>query len=444
MKLTVLIPRTETDKKVAEILKRYVLTGLVRPFILYELPEQAIWVDESANPEYSSLNNLIAEIEGCDLIRYICYSTSSEPVDPDYISRVVDMRRAMSRRDLEAVFGGVFACQSSEQLPHELFGVHNRYFDYNLVVLPEDSLGEKNSPTLSISSAGRRDELVANTLGIVGGLWWWLDGAPVDSMQHAGEGDLQRIRLTKATCRMTKSKDLVTEAIDNVLSGDGKRLLPRECVAHGQPERAIEELHNVLVPTGQVSPIGFSYRPFKKHGPPPKTKLSILQALKLFFEELMAELQNVLASIPQALKAALRRRFRKIEEGMERVVADQTFGGDSQIIVGVRDTTDVDLIMDQATRCRELDQLPDLGNFRAFPTPKVWTTLTAAVVAAADGGEIPEALRSWKGLEWHERRAVIEDLDMLAPDLRHEVVESAIRPHDVQIIRAVLGSANGK
>ena len=443
MKVTVLIPRTESDIEVADILKRFVSTGLMRPFILYDLPDQGIWIDKSENPEYSSFNNLIAEIEGCDLIRYIFYTASSEPVDPEYTSGVAEMRRTMSRRDLRTVFGGVYTCQSDEQLSTELFGAHNRYFDYNLVVPPEDSLGEKNSPVLSIKSTSRRDEILANTLGTVGGLWWWIDVTPIDSMQHAGEGDLQRVRLAKTTCRMTKSKDLVTEVIYNVLSGDGKRLLPRECVAHGQPQRAIDELHQALVPVGRVSPIGFSYRPFKRPEPPEKTRLGVLQALRLFGRELVTEMRNVLASVPQTLMATFKRRIRKIEKGVERVVTDQTFGSDSRIIVGVSDTTDVSLMMDQATRCRELDQLPDLGNFRAYPTPKVWSTLTAMLISAADGGETPEALSPWKGLEWHDQRAVIEDLHLLAPDLRSVADESAIRPHDVQTIQAILTSANG-
>ena len=442
MKLTVLIPRTENDKRVAEILKRYVSTGLMRPFILYELSDRGVWIDQSEDPEYSSLSNLISEIDGCDLIRYICYSATDEEVDSDYLTDVAEIRRSMSSPDFETVFGSVYSCQSDERLPYGLFGAHNRYFDYNLVVVPEDSLGETNSPTVSIDSASRVDEVVANALGIVGGLWWWLDESPLDSAQHAGEGDLQRVRLTRATCRMVKSKDLVTEAVHNVLSGDGKRLLPRECVAHGQPERAINELHSVLAPPGKVSPIGFSYRHFPSPAPPAKERLGIIQALKLFGAELVVEIRTVLTAIPQMLKASVRRRLRRIEEGVGRVVTDQTFGTESAIIVGVKDTTDVGLIMDQAMRCRELDQLPDLGNFRAVGTPKVWRTLTTAIISAADGGEIPEALKSRDGLEWHEQRAVIEELDLLVPDLRSEIGDSMIRPHDVQTIRAILSAAD--
>ena len=92
---------------------------------------------------------------------------------------------------------------------------------------------------------------------------------------------------------------------------------------------------------------------------------------------------------------------------VEDMVSDQTFGRDSKIMVGVRDTNDVYLLMDQAARCRELDQIPDLGNYRAVSTPRVWTALMNSVISAADGGDYPAPLK-WKGLEWHERRAVIE------------------------------------
>ncbi len=446
MKLTVLIPRTENDKRVVEILKRYVSTGLMRPFILYELPDRGVWIDQSEDPEYSSLYNLIAEIDSCDLIRFICYSASDEEVDSDYPAQVKKLWRYMRNQGFESVFGSVYSCQTDKRLPHGLFGDHNRFFDFNLVVVPEDSLGETNSPTLEIDSASQVEEVIGNTLGIVGGLWSWLDESPLDSARNAGQGNLQRVRLTRATCRMVKSKDLVTEAVHNVLSGDGKRLLPSGCVPHGQPERAIDELHSVLVPPGKVSPIGFSYQHFKSPAPPAKERLGIVQALELFAKELAVELQTVLTAIPQMLKDRVRRRLRRIEEGVGRVVTDQTFGKESAIIVGVKDTTNFNFIMDQAMRCRELDNLPDLGNFRAYGTPKVWTTLTEAVISAADGHDIPEDLNSWDGLEWQEQRAVIEKLDLLAPDLRSEIGDSMIRPHDVQTIRAILSvsdEANG-
>ena len=441
MKLTILIPRTESDQRIAEVLQRYSSAGLVRPFILYKLPDQGTWIDNAERTEYIHFNDLIAEVEACDLIRFICYSTSTEPVDVDYMEAVSELRLSMNRTDIETTFGGVYLCTADERFPHELFADHNRYFNYNLVVLPEDSLGERNSPTLTVKAAGRRDEVIANVLAIVGGLWWWLDDAPLDTMQHSGEGDLQRVRFVKTTTRMTKSKDLVTEAIVNVLSGDGKRLLPRECVAHGQPDRAINELHDVLVRPDAVSPIGFSYRSFRKAQAPQRKKVGILEALKLFVGELIVELRNVPKTLLEGLKQSISRRVRKIEYRVEQVVADQTFGSDSRIMVRIRETDDVDLMMDQAARCRELDQIPDLGDYRAFPTPGAWKMLTRAIVAAADGSDIPSNLK-WNGLEWHESRAVVENVELLVPDLRSVGSSTVVRPHDVQTIRAILRSAD--
>ena len=439
MKLTILVPRTESDCRVAEVLQHYSSAGLVRPFILHKFPDQGTWVDNSTKAEYANLNDLMAEVEECDLIRFICFSASTSTVDVnDYVAAVSELRRSMNRTDIETTFGSVNLCAADDRHAYELFGDYNRYFNYNLVILPEDSLGERNSPTLTLKAANRREALIANILAIVGGLWWWLDEAPLDAMQHSGEGDLQRVRLAKATARMTKSQDLVSDAIVKVLSGDGKRLLPRECVAHMQPDRAINDLYDALIRPGGVSPIGFSYRPFRKAEPPARKKLGILAALQLFLNEFMVELRNVPKSLLQGLKGGFLRRVRRIEGRVEQMVEDQTFGPDSRIMVGVRDTNDVHLMMDQAARCRELDQIPDLGDYRAYPTPGIWKTLTKAIVSAADGGDVPSNLR-WSGLEWHERRAVVEDLDLLAPDLGSGT-HSVIRPHDVQAIRAVLMS----
>ena len=441
MRLTIVVPRTESDQRVADILQRYASAGFVRPFILLRLPDEGTWVDDSGKTEYANFNNLLAEVEGCDLIRFICFSTSTDPVDSEYAKVVSTLRQSMNHIDIETSFGGAYLCASDEVPPSELFSDHNRYFNYNLVVLPEDSLGEVNSPTLMLKAANRRDEVMANMLAVVGALWWWLDEAPLDGMQHAGEGDLQRVRLAKVTARMTQSKDLVTEAINNVLGGDGKRLLPRECVAHGQPEMAISELHHVLTRSDAVSPIGFSYRPYRKAAPSARKALSIIGALRLFFGELMTELHHVPRTVVEGMKNSVRRRVRRIEEKVEDMVSDQTFGRDSKIMVGVRDTNDVYLVMDQAARCRELDQIPDLGNYRAVSTPRVWTALLNSVISAADGGDYPAPLK-WDGLEWHERRAVIEDLRLIAPDLRNTKTLSGIRAHDVQSIRAVLASSD--
>ncbi len=437
MKLTILVPRTEADQRIAEILRRYVSAGYIRPFIQFRLPDEGAWVDESDKPEYSNFNNLLAEIEGCDLIRFICFSTGTDAVDPDYVSAMMTLRQSMTHTDIETSFGGVYLCTADDKLPNELFTNYNRYFNYNLVVLPEDGLGERNSPTLPLTATNRRDEVMANMLAVVGGLWWWLEDAPLDEMQHAGEDDLQRVRFAKVTTRMTKSKDLVTEAIINVLGGDSKRLLPRECVAHGQPESAINELHHVLTGSDTVSPIGFSYRPYRKAQPPARKALSIVGALKLFFAELSTVMRHIPTTVIEGMRDSIRRRIRRVEAKVEDIVSEKTFGRDSMIMVGVRDTNDINLVMDQAARCRELDRIPDLGNYRAVGTPGVWSALRNAVISAADGGDYPAALK-WQGLEWHEHRAVIEDLELLAPDLRRAETMLGIRAHDVQAIRAIL------
>ena len=318
MKLTIIVPRTEADQRVADMLQRYASVGFVRPFILLRLPDEGTWVDDSGKTEYANFNNLLAEVEGCDLIRFICFSTSPDPVDSDYAKAFSTLRQSMHHTDIETSFGGAYLCTSDEMPPSDLFSDHNRYFNYKLVVLPEDSLGEINSPTLMLNNANRRDEVLANMLAVVGGLWWWLDDAPLDEMQHAGEGDLQRVRLAKVTTRMTKSKDLVTEAIANVLGSDGKRLLPRECVAHGQPEKAISDLHHVLTRSDGVSPIGFSYRSYRRAAPPARKALSIVGALRLFFGELMTELHHVPRTVVEGMKNSVRRRIRRIEENGRR------------------------------------------------------------------------------------------------------------------------------
>ena len=441
-KVTVLIPRTDSDRRTVEILQRYADAGLVRPFIVCHMPDQAAWVHAGEGTEYRSLESLIAEIEQCDLIRFLCYTASSEPVDENYIASIKNLRDDSEKRDVKTVFGGVYGCTAARELPNGLFDSYNRFFNYNLVILPEHSLGEENSPTLSITTDNQRDEIVGSILAIVGGLWRWLDDSPLDALKHAGDDNRQRVRLARATTRIVKSEDFVAAAVDNILGGKDKSPLPRprDCGHHGQPDDAIDELHSVLVPSSGRSPIGFSYRPYQSPKPRPEKQISILEVLKLFREELMFELMRAPKALLNALKDSVNRRTRRIEKKVEQVVAKQTFGTDSRIVVGIRDTDNVDLMMDQTARCTELNRIEDLGNYRAIRTAEVWRTLMDVVVSAADGGEIQLALNDWKGLQWHERPAVVKDLERLAPDLRSAPDDSMVRPHDVQAIRAILKS----
>lgn len=443
-KVTVVLPMAKTDLRVANVLQQFVGAGLVRPFGLFRASNDLLWMNGSDQTIYGNLNDFLTKIQECDLLRLICFTASTSPFDSsratDDIEAIVNSTKiSTDRSGIKTVFGGVYLCADGQQLPSDLFGEYCRYFNYNLVILPEDGLGERNSPTLRLTT-GDCHEMMANALAVVGGLWRWLDDAPLDQMRHSGDNDRQRVRFARVATRMTKLDDLVSDAIANALDGDGKSMLPRDCVHHRWPESAVDELHSVLTGRNAVSPVGFSYRPYSSPSQPSRKTLGIGGALRLFLEELLVELPNVPRAVVENMKDSIRRRTRKIEGRMEELVADRTFGRDSSIIVRLRDNADLDLTMDPSARCRELDKLSDVEDFRAISTPGIWSSLTNAIISAADGGSFPPGL-GWDGLEWKGQRAVIEDPKLLAPDLRNAPAGLPVRPHDVQAIRAILDSA---
>lgn len=449
MIITVLVPRTSSDRAVLDQLAKYVGAGIMRRFMVLELPDRArwiddkeSWIDDNGSDGSSPIDEMVSNIGGVEALRVICFSASSEQPEGNFARDVGQLRRTLSIVSKDVIFGGVYGCRAGETMPATLFAEHNRYFNFNLVLLPEESLGETGSRTRRIRDADVLHEAIASVIALVGAIWIWLERGPLDDIAHSGHGDLQRIRLVRTFTRVALTEDVVSSTLAGALGGGGKSLRPRGCVPHTESERAIDELCTVLIPEDGASPIGFSFRPLARVSEAPKPSLGILEALKLFWTELQDELLNVPRITLGRMRHQIDARVKRVEKRIEKITTDGTFGSDSRIVIKLREASDLSLAMDQAARSRELDRLSDLEHYGVSATPNTWKILTNAVLSAADGGDAPAALKPWEGLRWQGQRAVVTDLELLAPNLGQQGRYSTdARPHDVQVTRARLMSA---
>ena len=443
MIITVLVPRTSSDHSVLDQLEKYVRAGIMRRFIVLELPDKARWIDDQVSDRSTPIDDLVSEIPGFKTLRVVCFSANSEPSDGSYERYVSQLRRRLSIGSQDVILGSVYGCQAGETMPAALFAEHNRYFNFNLVLPPEESLGETDSPTRRIKDSDVLHEAIASVIALVGAIWIWLERGPLDDMAHSGHGDLQRVRLVRTFTRVALTEDVASSTLVGLLGGGGKGLLPRGCVRHTEPERAIDELCSVLIPDDGVSPIGFSFRPLARASETPKRKLGILEALRLFWTELQQELLNIPRIALGRIRQQIDERAKGVEQRIEKVATDITFGSDSRIVLELRQTSGLNLAADQAARSKELDRLSDLEHYGAPATPATWKILMSAVLSVADGGDVSATLKPWEGFQWQGQRAVItdSDLELLAPNPGQQIQHSTdIRPHDVHVTRARLMS----
>ena len=406
MSLTILIPRTPDDDALIDRLQNYLSANILQPFGVARLSTEAneIFLHRvDGTQRFPTLSGLLNAIDGCDLVRLIVTSISSQPDDArfaDFVQECHDELESVTRdTDVTYFQGGLFSCMPDETLPSTIVGNHNRYFNFNLVVVPEDHIGERDAPRALISEYEGLHEVMASMVALVGGLWVWLNGGPLDEFESRHDEHRDRIRLARATTRMTSTEDISVDRILDQLEGRTvggllQRVPPSGCRAHPDASLAVSQLHQKLISDRGGSPIGFSYRDYSAvHGRSSGTReLNIVDAMKLFASELKTEL----AAMPSELFNRFKNMLLRMIRAREQQVMNLTWGPDSSIVLDILNSNDLEKVSLHRARYRELQA--HLGTMKAFDATRIptsassWQHLFSVVVAAADGSPVDQKL----------------------------------------------------
>ena len=433
MNLTVLIPRTPEDDVVLNRLQDYLSAGVLQPFSVARLSgdtREVLLSHADGQEPYQSLSGALNATSGCELVRLIVISISCHSDDErfsDFVQACHDELEEVTRdTGVKYIQGSIFACMPDKVLPYTIMGDHNRYFNFNLVVVPEDHIGESDAALAMISKEEELHEVMASMVALIGGLWTWLDGGPLDEFESDHDEHHDRIRLARATTRMASTEDVSANRILDQLEGrteDGviKRVPPRDCRAHPDAPLAIMQLHQTLVPAFGDSPIGFSYRTHSgDRGYDARARqLDLVRAMRLFASELRGELAAMPREVLDRIKGMVRKAVRATEEKVMKL----TWGVDSSIVLDMMESTDLQKVMHHRVRYRDLEahfstkRKSDSSSSVVYRT--AWKQLVDTMIAAADGSSVDGTLLpdSFVSDTQGSRIVDVDDIGLLAPKM---------------------------
>jgi hypothetical protein len=406
MKLTLLLPHGEADRNVVETLVELAQNDLMHGFGVVDI-DGSINLYRGDTNTRGELWAQLAELGRLDLVRIIVVDVDGSPLTPAENEFVNALRKPLIDAGIAVVAGSVIAPLKGADVDP---GAMSKYWNFNLVLVPEDGLGEALTQPRPMVDRHRRQSVAASAVALVGGLWSWLDEAPLDDTPIEGHGDVQRLRLARIATRVIDAGDLTARTVSWAIS-DGARLpAPPGCVRHGAADQAAALLLEALAPSSGLSSIGFSYRPLESPVRPGPKRMKPWEAIKYFAREIVTEIKP----LP---RQAVMRKIDDLKAAAERSVQDRTFGADSDVAVSLRQPTSIDLLLDGDQRRAVVASLPRISDAPIVPSPATWSTLLTAVLAAADGADMPKELAAAQP-EWLGKRAVITDLAVLAdPEL---------------------------
>ena len=412
MRLALIAPRSGLDHDLVDVLTELAVAHVLEPFVCVEAEGQGRWIDEQGAHESGAISELLARRGQLDLVRIVGVSLDDSSVEPSWTSGLTSLRDSLSAAGIPVTLGVVASCTVGNQIPSEVFGT---FWNYNIVLVPQESLGERGTFPVLIDDPRREMMMAVPAVALAGGLWRFVDGSPADNFTAFGEGNVQRVRLGRVVTRVVDAGDLTARAVDRALGAGAQLPAPPGCVQHAAPKQAVDNLVNTLAPRSGPSPIGFSFN--KKLSPPrpSTTRMTIWAAIKYFFKELFSELK------PMA-RAAVMAKIESVRQGVEAVVQAMTFGADSDVVVRLKRPHDALFLLNQDERRRAIDDLPNMKSSPLVQSPATWHQLVCVLLGAVDGGDMPKGLEAAQP-QWSGERAVIGSVDHVAtlPDALSEV-----------------------
>ena len=402
MKLTLLLPHGDSDIGVVDTLIELAKHDLMHPFGVIGV-DGSIKLYRGSEHSIGELWEQLAQLGRLDLVRIIVIVVEGSALSADETQLVNTLRKPLLDTGIKVTTGSILAPMKGTEVDPQSM---SKYWNFNLVLVPEDGLGEALTQPRPMIDPDRRQAVAASAVALVGGLWSWLDDAPLDDVPIEGHGDVQRLRLARVATRVIDAGDLTARTVSWAISDGAHLPAPPGCVRHGAPEQAVAALLNTLVPTDGPSPIGFVYRPYEAPVRPTPKRMRPWQAIRYFVRELITEI----APLP---RHAVMKKIDDLKAAAERTIQDRTFGADSDVAVSLRQPATVDLLLDGDHRRAAVASLPRMSDTPLVPSPSTWTLLMSAVLASADGADMPKELVAAQP-EWVGTRAVITDLTAIA------------------------------
>lgn len=403
MKLTLVAPATARSRLLVDTLVELAVARMISSFVCVEGGGRARWIDADGAHDEEPLGELLARIGRLELVRIVGVSLDENEVDPAWARDLASIRDSISAAQIPVTLGTVASCTATTQVPQGVLGV---FWNFNIVIVPQESLGEPGTFPVLITDPDRELTTMVAAVALVGSLWRWLESSPVDSLTHAGEGNVQRVRLGRVITRIIDAGDLTAQAVSRALVAGVQLPPPSGCVQHGMPQEAVDQLLEKLAPSKGTSVIGFAYQPYAPPERRTPMKMGPLAAIRFFFNELFSEIRPM-------PRAAVMRKLEEVRQRVETAVQNRTFGEDGDVVVRLRRPDDAALLFDQDARRRAVDRLPNMKSAPIVPSPSTWQWLLGGVLAAADGSPMPKVLEAVQP-EWNGDRAVITDLSLLS------------------------------
>jgi hypothetical protein len=402
MKICVVYPYGPADWDVANLLVDLASHDLLHPFGLLR-QDGTVDIVRGRRRTSGQVDDQLARLGALELVRLLVLNVDGVPMGDGELGLVSSLADRLSANRISTTRGVVAYPLHGEGISRRALSI---FWNYNIVMVPEDGLGEPNTLPVPMTDPSRRSASAASAVALVGGLWRFLPESPLDDIRIAGDGNIQRLRLGRLTTRVVDAGDLTQRTIEWATATGTHLPAPPGCVRHGEPERAVEALADALAPRSGRSPIGFGYQPAAPVVRTAQTRLGIVDAIKRFFGEVWLELKPM----PRhALMGAIDRTKARVE----RAVQEKTYGVDSDIVVSLRRPKNDQFLANPSERSAQIAGLPGLQFTGGLPAVKTWDSFSRAVLAAVDGGELPQVVGNAQ-LVWAGQRAVIGNVGLIA------------------------------
>jgi len=285
---------------------------------------------------------------------------------------------------------GVVADASVSALNENSFHVG---WDFNLIIEPEDSIGEAGFLAAPLGADNGAASAAAGA-ALVGGLFEFLSEGVLDGWRESSSDNMLRVRLARWHLRIVDVRDLTGEVVDLALNDGSHWHKPDEFSSHPNSEMAMADLAN------QVSTeLRFNYERMGPAGSPPRVKIGIFSAVRLYFRRL----SQIMGHVVQAMSDEIRGAF---AESVSSLAQGVTFGSDSRVQVVMGQLKGEErLPLGHHWRDEQLRNC-DSNLPSPIPDPGSWETLRSVMFGVADGGDFAHAMAG-KELSHQEARVVV-------------------------------------
>ena len=352
----------------------------------------------TAAGEYPSVHELVAPL---NVAKVSLIRLSLDGDDAEVHRRAIDdLRATWIPRGIDVTAGSLTVPKASVSVST----CHmSALWDFNIVVVPEDSQGAYASPPRPVTTDVDQTTLAVAAVACLGGLWRWLRDR-VLAAPHSQAGST--VRLARLYTRMVDAGDVANRAMA-ISTGEGVRLpAPNGFVYHDAPPEAVAAIVNGLAPESGASVLGFSYVPLPRPEAPPSVELGPFQAIRTFVGLVSDEFRP----LAEERAGAVWNRFCA---GVESAVQNRTFGADSEVVVRLRRPNRWSQTERAEDRNRALASLQQLEVRRPEQRPKTWDLYVRGMLGIADGSSLPPELGGMR-LSYRGSPAVVQDVNLIA------------------------------